>query len=168
MVHASKLANTIKHPFRNILERRNRPQLVMAICMPMFQILSGINSILFYGVWMIVCQEREKLREGMRFFNFLQILLHLVFKHVIIHTSSCLSVGEVQDTNIIPFSLGTHVFTIARVVPTREENPDSVQFLKFFLFFKFRSQLHLMGSQDCQRKIRFNLWKLQVPYFYTR
>ena len=49
MVDASKLANTIKHPFRNILVRRNRPHLVMAICMPMFQILTGINSILFYA-----------------------------------------------------------------------------------------------------------------------
>ena len=33
----------------SILERRNRPQLVMAICMPAFQILNGINSILFYA-----------------------------------------------------------------------------------------------------------------------
>ncbi|XVF88220.1 hypothetical protein PTKIN_Ptkin19aG0032400 [Pterospermum kingtungense] len=49
MVDASELANSIKHPFRNILERRNRPQLVMAICMPTFQILTGINSILFYA-----------------------------------------------------------------------------------------------------------------------
>ena len=92
---ASKLANTVKHPFRNILERRNQPQLAMTICMPMFQILTGINSILFYGVRMIVCQERAKLREGRPFFKVLQILLHLAFKHVIIHTSSCLSVGEV-------------------------------------------------------------------------
>jgi hypothetical protein len=49
MVDASELAKAIRHPFRNILERRNRPQLVMAICMPMFQILTGINSILFYA-----------------------------------------------------------------------------------------------------------------------
>ena len=49
MVEASELAKSIRHPFRNILERRNRPQLVMAICMPMFQILTGINSILFYA-----------------------------------------------------------------------------------------------------------------------
>ena len=95
MVDASKLANTIKHPFRNILERKNRPQLVMAICMPMFQILTGINSILFYGVRMIVCQEIAKLREGRPFFKFLQILLHLVFKHVSIHLSRCFSAGEV-------------------------------------------------------------------------
>lgn len=46
---ASELANSIKHPFRNILERRNRPQLIMAIFMPTFQILTGINSILFYA-----------------------------------------------------------------------------------------------------------------------
>ena len=33
----------------SILERRNRPQLIMAICMPAFQILNGINYILFYA-----------------------------------------------------------------------------------------------------------------------
>ncbi|XP_047050044.1 sugar transport protein 7-like [Lolium rigidum] len=49
MTEASELAKTIKHPFRSILERRNRPQLVMAVCMPAFQILTGINSILFYA-----------------------------------------------------------------------------------------------------------------------
>ncbi|RRT48368.1 hypothetical protein B296_00023044 [Ensete ventricosum] len=49
MVEASELANSIEHPFRNILERRNRPQLVMAVLMPTFQILTGINSILFYA-----------------------------------------------------------------------------------------------------------------------
>nr|GEU46944.1 sugar carrier protein A [Tanacetum cinerariifolium] len=49
MVDASDLANSIKHPFRNILKKRNRPQLVMAVLMPMFQILTGINSILFYA-----------------------------------------------------------------------------------------------------------------------
>lgn len=46
---ASELANSIEHPFRNILEKRNRPQLIVAIFMPAFQILTGINSILFYA-----------------------------------------------------------------------------------------------------------------------
>ncbi|KAL6507589.1 hypothetical protein OROGR_023784 [Orobanche gracilis] len=49
IVDASELANSIEHPFRRILEKRNRPQLVMAIFMPTFQILTGINSILFYA-----------------------------------------------------------------------------------------------------------------------
>lgn len=49
MVDASEFAKSIKYPFRNILERRNRPQLIMAIFMPTFQILTGINSILFYA-----------------------------------------------------------------------------------------------------------------------
>ncbi|XVE71586.1 hypothetical protein DITRI_Ditri10aG0163400 [Diplodiscus trichospermus] len=31
MVDASELANAIKHPFRSILKKKNRPQLVMAI-----------------------------------------------------------------------------------------------------------------------------------------
>ncbi|CAK9170647.1 unnamed protein product [Ilex paraguariensis] len=49
IVDASELANSIQHPFRNILERHNRPQLVMAIFMPTFQILTGISSIMFYA-----------------------------------------------------------------------------------------------------------------------
>ncbi|KAF4365202.1 hypothetical protein G4B88_000361 [Cannabis sativa] len=49
IVDASEIANSIKNPFRNIFEKRNRPQLVMAIFLPMFQILTGINSILFYA-----------------------------------------------------------------------------------------------------------------------
>ncbi|MED6195261.1 Sugar transport protein 7, variant 2 [Stylosanthes scabra] len=49
MVDASELASSIKHPFRNILEKKYRPELVMAIFMPTFQILTGINSILFYA-----------------------------------------------------------------------------------------------------------------------
>ena len=49
IVEASEIAKAVKNPFRNILQRRNRPQLVMAIFMPMFQIMTGINSILFYA-----------------------------------------------------------------------------------------------------------------------
>ncbi|KAI0511291.1 hypothetical protein KFK09_011916 [Dendrobium nobile] len=49
MVDASELANSIQHPYRNIFEKRNRPQLVLAVFMPAFQILTGINSVLFYA-----------------------------------------------------------------------------------------------------------------------
>lgn len=49
IAEASELANSIRHPFRNILEKKNRPQLVMAVAMPAFQILTGINSVLFYA-----------------------------------------------------------------------------------------------------------------------
>ncbi|KAL0403935.1 UNVERIFIED_CONTAM: Sugar carrier protein A [Sesamum radiatum] len=49
IIDASELAKSVEHPFRNILERRNCPVLVMAIFMPTFQILTGINSILFYA-----------------------------------------------------------------------------------------------------------------------
>lgn len=49
IVDASEFANSVENPFENIFEKRNRPQLVMAICLPMFQILTGINSILFYA-----------------------------------------------------------------------------------------------------------------------
>ncbi|KAE9609771.1 putative major facilitator, sugar transporter, major facilitator superfamily [Lupinus albus] len=49
MVEASEFASSIKHPFRNIFEKRYRPELIMAIFMPTFQIMTGINSILFYA-----------------------------------------------------------------------------------------------------------------------
>ena len=50
IVDASDFANSIENPFGHIFfEKRNRPQLVMAIFLPMFQILTGINSILFYA-----------------------------------------------------------------------------------------------------------------------
>lgn len=47
---ASEAARAVKHPFRNLLKPRNRPQLVIgALCIPAFQQLSGMNSILFYA-----------------------------------------------------------------------------------------------------------------------
>lgn len=50
LVDASKAAQAIKHPFRNLLSRKNRPQLVIAaIGIPAFQQLTGMNSILFYA-----------------------------------------------------------------------------------------------------------------------
>ncbi|KAK4765362.1 hypothetical protein SAY86_026452 [Trapa natans] len=50
LVEASEAANAVRHPFRNLLERRNRPQLVIgALGIPAFQQLTGMNSILFYA-----------------------------------------------------------------------------------------------------------------------
>lgn len=50
LVDASKAAQAVKHPFRNLLLRKNRPQLVIgALGIPAFQQLTGNNSILFYA-----------------------------------------------------------------------------------------------------------------------
>ncbi|XP_058074249.1 sugar transport protein 14 [Magnolia sinica] len=50
LVDASEAARAIKHPFRNLLKRKNRPQLVIgALGIPAFQQLTGMNSILFYA-----------------------------------------------------------------------------------------------------------------------
>lgn len=47
---ASDAARAVKHPFRNLLKSRNRPQLIIgALAIPAFQQLSGMNSILFYA-----------------------------------------------------------------------------------------------------------------------
>ncbi|KAJ4982188.1 hypothetical protein NE237_033025 [Protea cynaroides] len=48
MVAASEAAKKVEHPWRNILQRKYRPHLTMAICIPMFQQLTGINVIMFY------------------------------------------------------------------------------------------------------------------------
>lgn len=50
LIDASEAARAIKHPFRNLLQRKNRPQLIIgAIALPAFQQLTGMNSILFYA-----------------------------------------------------------------------------------------------------------------------
>jgi MFS family permease len=50
LIDASNAARSVKHPFRNLLERKNRPQLIIgALGIPAFQQLTGMNSILFYA-----------------------------------------------------------------------------------------------------------------------
>ncbi|OMO58251.1 Sugar/inositol transporter [Corchorus olitorius] len=50
LVEASEAARAVKNPFRNLLEKRNRPQLIIgALGIPAFQQLTGMNSILFYA-----------------------------------------------------------------------------------------------------------------------
>ncbi|KAF3321265.1 hexose carrier protein HEX6-like protein [Carex littledalei] len=49
LIAASNISRTIKNPFRNILRRKYRPQLVMAIVIPLFNQLTGINVINFYA-----------------------------------------------------------------------------------------------------------------------
>lgn len=49
LVKASSLAKTINDPFKKILQRKYRPQLVMAIAIPFFQQVTGINVIAFYA-----------------------------------------------------------------------------------------------------------------------
>ncbi|KAK3138834.1 hypothetical protein QOZ80_5AG0373960 [Eleusine coracana subsp. coracana] len=51
IVRASRNANAkkVKHSFRNLLHRRNRPQLVVAVLLQTFQQLAGINAIMFYA-----------------------------------------------------------------------------------------------------------------------
>lgn len=49
MVAASEASRKVEHPWRNILERKYRPHLTMAILIPFFQQLTGINVIMFYA-----------------------------------------------------------------------------------------------------------------------
>ncbi|PON80117.1 Sugar/inositol transporter [Parasponia andersonii] len=49
IVEASRVAKQVKHPFKTLLQRRNRPQLIIAICLQVFQQLTGINAIMFYA-----------------------------------------------------------------------------------------------------------------------
>jgi sugar porter (SP) family MFS transporter len=49
LVEASRIAKTVKHPFRNLMMRRNRPQLIIAVALQIFQQCTGINAIMFYA-----------------------------------------------------------------------------------------------------------------------
>jgi len=50
LLEASKEAKSIKNPFKNLLRRKNRPQMIIgALAIPAFQQLTGNNSILFYA-----------------------------------------------------------------------------------------------------------------------
>ncbi|XP_042061942.1 sugar carrier protein C-like [Salvia splendens] len=49
LVAASEASSKVEHPWRNILQRKYRPHLTMAIAIPFFQQLTGINVIMFYA-----------------------------------------------------------------------------------------------------------------------
>ncbi|RDX72431.1 Sugar carrier protein C [Mucuna pruriens] len=49
MLAASEASQNVKHPWRTLMERKYRPQLVFAICIPFFQQFTGLNVITFYA-----------------------------------------------------------------------------------------------------------------------
>ncbi|XP_027151407.1 hexose carrier protein HEX6-like isoform X1 [Coffea eugenioides] len=49
LIRASNVSKITKHPFKHIIKRKYRPQLVMSIAIPFFQQLTGINVITFYA-----------------------------------------------------------------------------------------------------------------------
>jgi hypothetical protein len=49
LVEASEIAKGVKHPFRNLLKPRNRPQLIITCALQFFQQFTGINAIMFYS-----------------------------------------------------------------------------------------------------------------------
>ncbi|KAG8482140.1 hypothetical protein CXB51_026768 [Gossypium anomalum] len=49
LVAASDASKLVEHPWGNLLQRKYRPHLTMAILIPFFQQLTGINVIMFYA-----------------------------------------------------------------------------------------------------------------------
>ncbi|CAN6477979.1 unnamed protein product [Victoria cruziana] len=49
MIRARDVSKGVRHPFMSIFSRRYRPQLTMAILIPFFQQVTGINVIAFYA-----------------------------------------------------------------------------------------------------------------------
>ncbi|XP_022738032.1 hexose carrier protein HEX6-like isoform X2 [Durio zibethinus] len=49
LVTATSISKTIKSPFKKIMQRKHRPQLVMAAAIPFFAQMTGINVITFYA-----------------------------------------------------------------------------------------------------------------------
>jgi MFS family permease len=49
LVAASEASRLVEHPWTNLLQRKYRPHLSMAILIPFFQQFTGINVIMFYA-----------------------------------------------------------------------------------------------------------------------
>ncbi|CAN1812372.1 Sugar transport protein MST7 [Linum perenne] len=49
ILKASIAAKKVEHPWRNIIQRRYRPQLVFCTLIPFFQQFTGINVVMFYA-----------------------------------------------------------------------------------------------------------------------
>ncbi|KAL3647517.1 Hexose carrier protein hex6 [Castilleja foliolosa] len=49
LIEASQASKAIKHPFKNLMRKKYRPQLVMSVLIPFFQQITGINIIAFYA-----------------------------------------------------------------------------------------------------------------------
>ncbi|KAL3675009.1 hypothetical protein R1sor_024957 [Riccia sorocarpa] len=49
IVLASEQSKAVQHPFRNLFRRQYAPQLSVALLIPFFQQLTGINAIMFYA-----------------------------------------------------------------------------------------------------------------------
>ncbi|XP_028788740.1 sugar carrier protein C-like [Neltuma alba] len=49
LVAASDASKQVERPWKNLLQRKYRPQLTMAVMIPFFQQLTGINVIMFYA-----------------------------------------------------------------------------------------------------------------------
>ncbi|XP_010533209.1 PREDICTED: sugar transport protein 4 isoform X2 [Tarenaya hassleriana] len=49
LIYASEVAKQVKHPWKNIMLPRYRPQLIITFFIPFFQQLTGINVITFYA-----------------------------------------------------------------------------------------------------------------------
>lgn len=49
LVAASEASMKVEHPWRNLLQRKYRPHITMAVMIPFFQQLTGINVIMFYA-----------------------------------------------------------------------------------------------------------------------
>ncbi|KAI9089689.1 hypothetical protein K1719_028982 [Acacia pycnantha] len=49
LLEASQVANQVNHPFTNLFIRRNRPRLIIAVSLQIFQQFTGINAIMFYA-----------------------------------------------------------------------------------------------------------------------
>ncbi|XP_057764655.1 sugar carrier protein C-like [Salvia miltiorrhiza] len=49
LVAASDASQKVEHPWRNLLRRKYRPHLTMAVLIPFFQQFTGINVIMFYA-----------------------------------------------------------------------------------------------------------------------
>ncbi|KAJ6777709.1 SOLUTE CARRIER FAMILY 2 FACILITATED GLUCOSE TRANSPORTER [Salix koriyanagi] len=66
ILNAIELAKQVKHPYRNLMSRSNRPQLICGTVLQFFQQFTGINVVMFYApsFLSILLEERYLLIEA--------------------------------------------------------------------------------------------------------
>ncbi|KAL0304087.1 UNVERIFIED_CONTAM: Hexose carrier protein HEX6 [Sesamum radiatum] len=112
LIEASYASKAIKHPFKNLMKRKYRPQLVMAIAMPFFQQITGINAISFYTPLLFLTigtAENASLLSATQFVLITLVLVDKVGRRPLFHIGGIqMLISQLLVGGIMAAKLGDH------------------------------------------------------------
>ncbi|WCJ26170.1 Sugar transport protein 1 [Euphorbia peplus] len=135
LVEASRECEAVKRPWMNILKGKYRPQLVFAICVPMFQQLTGMNVLVSYSPALL----RNALGNESGFYFLLCILSScnlIAFAMITIHLNNDIS-GRGFAVNysfnmFIAYMIGTIV-----MITQKSETSENGVLISMMVFIGF-------------------------------